>query len=133
MCRVLRVSSSGFYAWRKRGSSVRAQRDAEVLEKLRGFHERSDGTYGAPRLWKDLREEVDIFVGQKRVARLMRAAGLMGVSRRRGIRTTRRGAEETPAADLVRRDFTGRWRRTCGPSSCSRRFTWRSSSGGRRA
>jgi putative transposase len=106
MCRVLRVSPSGFYAWRHRPPSARAQRDAVVVAKLQDFHQRSDGTYGAPRLWKDLREEADIFVGQKRVARLMRAAQLVGVSRRRGVRTTRRGADETPAADLVRRDFT---------------------------
>ena len=106
MCRVLRVSRSGFYAWRDRAPSARARRDAEVLEQLRSFHQRSDGTYGAPRLWKDLREEAKVCVGQKRVARLMRAAGLVGVSRRRGIRTTRRGVLETPAADLVRRDFT---------------------------
>ena len=106
MCRVLRVSPSGFYAWRKRGPSARAQRDAEVLTKLKGFHQRSDGTYGAPRLWKDLRELAGICVGRKRVARLMRTAGLVGVSRRRGVRTTRRGAEETPAADLVQRQFT---------------------------
>ena len=106
MCRVLRVSPRGFYAWRRRGPSARAQRDAEVLEKLRTFHERSDRTYGAPRLWKDLREEADLFVGQKRVARLLRAAGLVGVSRRRGVRTTRRGPVEAPATDLVQRDFT---------------------------
>lgn len=106
MCRVLRVSPSGFYAWRDRGPSARAQRDVTVLTALRRFHARSDGTYGAPRLWKDLREEAAIFVGQKRVARLMQTAGLVGVSRRRRVRTTRHGSEDTPAADLVRRDFT---------------------------
>lgn len=106
MCRVLRVSPSGFYAWRRRAPSARAQRDAEVLVQLRTFHERSDRTYGAPRLWKDLREEAAICVGQKRVARLMREAGLVGVSRRKGFRTTRRGPEQAPAPDLVQRDFT---------------------------
>jgi putative transposase len=106
MCRVLRVSPSGFYAWLKRGPSVRAHQDATLLEPIRHYHTRSDATYGAPRIWKDLREEAGLCVGQKRVARLMRAAGLVGVSRRRGVRTTRRGAVDTPAADLVRRDFT---------------------------
>jgi putative transposase len=106
MCRVLRVSPSGFYAWRRRGPSARAQRDAAVVAQLQVFHQRSDGTYGAPRLWKDLREVAGVCIGQKRVARLMRQAGLVGVSRRRGVRTTRRGLEESPAADLVRRDFT---------------------------
>jgi putative transposase len=104
MCRVLRVSPSGFYAWMKRGPSVRAQADAALLDQLRDFHARSDGTYGAPRLLADLRE-VAIRVGQKRIARLLREAGLQGVSRRRGVRTTRRGPAETPAADLVQRDF----------------------------
>jgi hypothetical protein len=90
MCRVLRVSPSGFYAWPKRDPSARAVRDAEVLDKLRAFHQRSDGTYGAPRLWKDLRELAGLKVGQKRVARLMRAAWLVGVSRRRGVRRKER-------------------------------------------
>lgn len=106
MCRVLRVSPSGFYAWRERGPSARAQRDAELLASIKRFHQRSDGTYGAPRIWKDLREEADQRVGQKRIARLMRAERLVGVSRRRGVRTTRRGAVETPAVDLVQRQFT---------------------------
>ncbi len=105
MCRVLRVSPSGFYGWRQRGLSARARQDAALLESIRRFHRRSDGTYGAPRLWKDLREEAGHAVGQKRVARLMRAAGLVGVSRRRGVRTTRRGTVAAPAADLVQRHF----------------------------
>jgi putative transposase len=105
MCRVCRVSPSGFYAWRDRPPSRRAQRDAEILQHLRAFHARSDGTYGAPRLIDDLRD-IAIHVGQKRVARVMRLGGLVGVSRRRGVRTTRRGAEESAATDLVQRQFT---------------------------
>lgn len=105
MCRVLRVSSSGFYAWRHRPPSARAERDRVVLEHVRRFHARSDETYGAPRLLGDLRD-AGVRVGQKRIARLMRSASIVGVSRRRGRCTTRRGAVETPAADLVRRDFT---------------------------
>jgi putative transposase len=105
MCRLLRVSPSGFYAWLRRGPSARVQADGRLLAQLRAFHARSDGTYGAPRLLEDLRE-AGVQVGQKRIARLLRGAGLQGVSRRRGVRTTRRGREETPAADLVQRDFT---------------------------
>lgn len=104
MCRVLRVSQSGFYAWRDRPPSERARRDAELLRHLRDFHARSDGTYGAPRLIDDLRD-IGIRVGQKRVARVMKQGGLVGVSRRRSVRTTRRGAEEHAAADLVQRQF----------------------------
>ena len=105
MCRLLRVSPSGFYAWRQRGPSARAQVDATLLTDVRAFHERSDRTYGAPRILEDLRE-AGVRVGRKRIARLLRGAGLVGVSRRRGVRTTRRGPAETPAADLVQRNFT---------------------------
>lgn len=105
MCRVLRVSASGFYAWRDRPPSKRAQQDAVMLEHLRAFHARSDGTYGAPRLLGDLRD-IAWRVAQKRVARVMKLGGLVGVSRRRGVRTTRRGVDEVPAPDLVQRDFT---------------------------
>lgn len=105
MCRVLRVSSSGFYAWRERAPSARARADAVILQHLRACHARSDGTYGAPRLIDDLRD-LRIHVGQKRVARLMRAGGLVGVHSRRGVRTTRRGPVEHAASDLVQRHFT---------------------------
>ena len=103
--RVLRVSSSRFCAWRDRPPSARAQRDAELLTHLRAFHARSDGTYGAPRLIDDLRD-IAIHVGQKRVAHVMKLGGLVGVHRRRGVRTTRRGPDESPATDLVQRNFT---------------------------
>ncbi len=56
MCRVLRVSPSGYYAWRLRGPSARARADAALLADLRAYHQRSDGTYGAPRLLQDLRD-----------------------------------------------------------------------------
>jgi putative transposase len=105
LCRVLGVSRSGYHAWRQRAPSQRAQRDAVVTAQLRGFHLRSHSTYGAPRLHEDLRE-AGVRVGRKRVARLMRAAGLVGVSRRRGVRTTRRATDGQSAPDLVQRDFT---------------------------
>ena len=104
MCRVLRVSPSGYYAWRGRPVSPRARRDAEIVTHWRAFHARSDGTYGAPRLVGDLRD-IAIHVGQKRVARVMKLGGLVGVSRRRGVCTTRRGPDEHAAADLVQRAF----------------------------
>ena len=97
-CRVLRVSPSGFYAWRQREPSQRALADAVVTAKIRGFHTRSRGTYGAPRIHEDLRED-GVRVSRKRVARLMREAGLVGVSRRRGVRTTRRAPGDQSAPD----------------------------------
>ncbi|MEX2531012.1 MAG: IS3 family transposase [Gemmatimonadota bacterium] len=104
MARVLEVSTSGFYAWRKRGPSKRAREDAWLLERIETLHEESRGTHGAPRIHAELLEQ-GIQVSRKRVARLMREAGLVGVSRRRGTRTTIRGGETRPAPDLVDRDF----------------------------
>ena len=103
MCRLLGVSSSGYYAWAKRKPSRRAQADTIVLSHIRAAHAASHGTYGAPRIHIDLQEN-GIRVGRKRVARLMAAAGLMGVSRRRFVTTTIRGGGRQ-APDLVERKF----------------------------
>ena len=104
MCRVLDVSRSGFYAWRQRQPTMQAQSDAVLKEQIVAIHEASRATYGAPRVHFELKE-MDQHVGRKRVARLMRKAGIHGVSRRKGTRTTlRRNREASP--DLVRRDFT---------------------------
>lgn len=105
MCRVLGVSPSGYYAWAQRGLSARAVRDVHLTAQITTSHARSDETYGAPRILADLRECGER-VSQKRVTRLMRAAGLVGVSRRRGTRTTVRGPVADDAPDLVRRNFT---------------------------
>ena len=105
MCRVLGVSPAGYHAWRRRPPSARAGADAALLERIRSIHAASHGTYGAARAHAELCAEGHR-VGRKRVARLMRAAELAGVSRRKGIRTTRREPEARPAADLVERNFT---------------------------
>jgi putative transposase len=104
MCHLLEVSTSGYYKWLKRGPSQRAREDAWLLERIETFHEESRGTYGSPRILEDLKDS-GIHVGRKRVARLMQAAGLVGVSRRRGIRTTIRDGSGRRAPDLVERDF----------------------------
>lgn len=80
LCRCMRVTRSGFYAWRRRGLSARAQRDLVLRTKLRAFHAASCHRYGRPRLWKDLQEDGEA-VSEKRVRRLMREEGLTGVSR----------------------------------------------------
>jgi putative transposase len=103
-CRVLGVSTSGYYAWLKRPLSVRARIDAHLTQRIRKIHKHSKGTYGAPRIHAEL-VEAGISVGRKRVARLMRAADLQGVSRRKGPRTTRRQSGDQPAPDLVQRNF----------------------------
>jgi len=105
MCRVLEVSTSGYYAWRTRPPSKRDRKDAMLTEKIHDIHDESRGTYGAPRVHAALQSK-GIRVGKKRVARLMKAAGLVGVSRRKGPVTTIRDASVRPAPDLVERDFT---------------------------
>ena len=104
MARVLGVSPSGYYAWRRRPPSARAEADAELTTRVREIHARSRGTYGAPRIHADLADD-GVSVGRKRVARVMRAAGIAGVSRRRGPRTTRRAVRARPAPDRVERRF----------------------------
>ena len=105
MCRLLDVSTSGYYAWLKRLASKRSQEDEILIKKIRHYHHISDGTYGAPRILKDLQEE-GIKIGQKRVARLMREAGLQGVTRRKPVWTTVRKPGAGPAPDLVQRKFS---------------------------
>ena len=105
MCRVLGVSASGFYAWRGRRPSRRSERDAELTGSIRQFHASSRGTYGSPRILRDLRAD-GVRVGRKRIARLMRAVGLAGVSRRRFVTTTVRAVDaQLPGEDLVARNF----------------------------
>ena len=105
MCRCLGVSPSGYYAWLTRGPSDRDLADEWLLAKIREIHERSDGTYGAPRIHEDLKEE-GIRVARKRIARLLRRAGIQGVSRRRRFRTTQKDPAARPHEDLVNRNFT---------------------------
>ncbi len=104
LCRVLGVSRSGYYAWRMRPPSARACADQALSRQIRTVHERSRGTYGAPRIWADLRE-TGVVCSRKRVARLLRLSGLQGCHRRKGPPSPRRTPGATPAPDLVRRDF----------------------------
>ena len=103
-CRVLEVSRSGYYAWLKRRPSARKQQDEILLERIKQIHDRSRGTYGAPRILAEIKETATL-VGQKRIARLMASAGVVGVSRRKRVRRTIRGREATKVVDLVKRDF----------------------------
>ena len=104
MCRVLGVSPGGDYARLKRPPSARATADAELSARIGEIHRRSRQTYGAPRIHAELKEQ-GIKVGCKRVARLLRAAGLKGVRRRKWIITTVRDCHARPAPDLVERNF----------------------------
>ena len=104
MCRVLGVSRSGFYAWRRRRPSSRKRADQALTVRIRGIHRHSWGTYGAPRIQAELADQ-GVATSRKRVARLMRQDGLEGISRRKGIRTTTPAQQERPAPDRVDRDF----------------------------
>jgi len=104
MCRVLGISSSGYYAWTKRAPSRRAQSNAALTETVRTIHAVSRGTYGAPRVHAELAAN-GIPASKNRVARLMRNASVVGVSRRKFVVTTMRdGGRQAP--DLVDRTFT---------------------------
>jgi putative transposase len=105
MCRVLGVSPSGYYAWRARGPSRRAQVNARLVERIRAIHKDSRENYGSPNIHAELVDE-GWRVNRKRVARLMRVYGIVGVTRRRRTTTTRRDREARPAPDLVERAFT---------------------------
>jgi transposase-like protein len=104
MCRVLEVSASGYYAWRRRMISVRTQENEKLQQRIRTIHDLSRQTYGAPRIHAELKDE-GTHVGRKRVARLMKESGLAGVSRRKSTVTTRRSRSARPAPDLVDRQF----------------------------
>jgi putative transposase len=106
LCRVLGVSRAGYHAWARGPARRRAAADAALGERIRAIHAASRATYGAPRIHAALRAE-GVRVGRKRVARLMRADGLVGVHRRRRARPTPRPAirPSTTAPDLVRRRF----------------------------
>ena len=104
MCRVLEVSTSGYYAWCKRERSARAREDEKLQQRIELIHRDSRQTYGVPRIHAELQEE-GTKVGRKRIARLMKASALRGVSRRKSTVTTRRDRSARPAPDLVDRQF----------------------------
>jgi len=104
MCRVLGISSSGYYAWVQRAPSRRSQDNTALTKKVRTIHAVSRGTYGAPRVHAEL-AAAGIPASRNRVARVMCAAHIVGVSRRKFVVTTvRDGGRQAP--DLVERAFT---------------------------
>src|SRR5206468_6746795 len=82
LCKVLSVTRQGFYAWRRRGPSLRLLGDAELKRLIVSIYDGSLQTYGAPRIHAELLDEHGLRVGRKRVARLMRELQIAGVSRR---------------------------------------------------
>ncbi|MEU9834981.1 IS3 family transposase [Streptosporangium sp. NPDC048047] len=104
-CELLEVSRSAFYARRQGASGPRAVRDAHLAERIAEVHRYSRGAYGAPRIHAVLRRE-GTGCGRRRVARLMRAAGLQGRHRRRRQQTTIADPRAALRPDLIGRDFT---------------------------
>jgi transposase InsO family protein len=107
LCRVCRVSTSGYYDWAGRvaaGPSVAEVDEAELVEMIRLVHRESRGRYGEPRVTAQLAYD-GVAVNHKRVERLMAAEGLSGRCGRRKARTTVRDPAALPAPDLVERDF----------------------------
>jgi putative transposase len=104
LCRLVDVSRAGYYAWSRRRPSKRAQADAALTEEIRAIHTKSRRTYGVPRVHASLCQQGQ-HVSRKRVARLMRVAGLRGCGSRRKVRTTVSDPQATPAPNLVQRQF----------------------------
>lgn len=104
MCRVLDVSSSGYYAWRKRPFSAREMANQELLQEIKAVHETSNGTYGSPRIYHELKEKIPC--SQNRVARLMRQHGIAAKQKKRYKRTTKANAAHPVASNLLNGDFT---------------------------
>jgi putative transposase len=105
MCRMLGLSTSGYYTWLTRPPSKRARSNEVLLRQIRGIHRFSRQTYGRPRIHAELRDD-GVLVNHKRVARLMSRNGIVGATRRRKWRTTKRDRNARPAPDLIERDFT---------------------------
>ncbi|WP_420899055.1 IS3 family transposase [Brevibacterium luteolum] len=105
ICRILQIAPSSYYAHRTRKPSARQQRDVELTEEITRVHEDNYGVYGARKVHAELRRQ-GWDVARCTVERLMRKAGLRGVSRAKGPRTTKPAPETSRPADLVNRGFT---------------------------
>jgi len=104
LCRELKVSRAGFYAWFGRPPSPRAVEDAQLMVLVRAAHERGRKTYGSPRIHKDLIAQ-EVFVSRKRVIRLMQAEKIVGRQRRRYRSTTMSEHNQPVAPNLLAQDF----------------------------
>jgi putative transposase len=104
LCRTMQVGRSGFYAWKKRGKSVRQQQNETLAGQIKVAFQESDETYGSPRIWKEL-NEAGIAGSEKRIARLMRLHNLRAVKPKRFVVTTDSDHEMPVAKNLLARTF----------------------------
>ncbi len=105
ICRVLEVSESGYYAWRKRSTCRRKQEDAHLTQEIRQVFETHQGRYGSPRILRELRDE-GVTCSRKRIARLMRQEDLSARRKRRRVLTTKRDRTHPVAPNILNREFT---------------------------
>ncbi len=104
MCRLLRVSSSGYYARQTRPKSRRARANAALVQEIRRIHTESGEVYGSPKIWKELQERGQS-CGQHRVAQLMKQAGLQGIPSKKWRRTRKGGKRPEGVTNHLARDF----------------------------
>lgn len=105
MCRLLKVSTSGYYDWRGRKPSQRQQDNARLTRKIHYLHQHSDGVYGSPRIWEELRYEGES-CSLNRVARLMQINGLRGIPAVRQWRKRKSSTRPVLILNHLERDFT---------------------------
>jgi putative transposase len=106
LCRVLQVSRSGYYAWRRREPSATAQHCQKIAQAARQSHQNSHGTYGCRRVHRDLIEDHEIACCRETVRQVMGALGLYGRHKRRFVKATDSHHDEPIAANRLQRDFT---------------------------
>jgi transposase InsO family protein len=104
MCNELNVSSSGYYAWRKRPPSAREMANQKLFKKIKSVYNDNHGVYGSPRIYRELKEQ-GIVCSENRIARLMRLRGLRAKQFRRFKSTTKRDKTQPVAPNLLKRDF----------------------------
>jgi putative transposase len=124
MCRCLKVSPSGYYAWRDRPASARAQDNARLLKRIREIHDDSKGAIGAPRMQEDLAAEGET-ASLNRVARLMAANGIAGWPRKK---KRRQGRPELRPVEARNLDFTALEPETKWVTDITEIRRWRASS-----
>ena len=104
MCRLSRVSASGYYAWRTRPDCPRAKTDRELTAKIKRVHAQSKGVYGSPKIKAELASE-GCHVGRNKVAKIMRLERLRGCPKRRFRVTTQRNPAHRVARNLLQQNF----------------------------
>jgi len=105
MCKVLEVSTSGYYAWRGRPPSKREMANRALTAKIKEEFKKSGETYGSPRIYQVMRK-LGLMCSKNRVARLMRVEGLRAKQSRRRKSTTRRNKADRAAPNILKRDFS---------------------------